>query len=541
MTLHIFERKPTERAQSLVLFALALIMLLGFAGLGTDAGILYTAKAQLNKAVDAGAITATRYVGRPESEMRQYAYRAVKSNFRRATVDVDNDITVTFERNARGLPTRVFVDVEARHVQRTYFIRALGIPAFNEVPLRAAAQAVRFPVIMGIIIDRSGSMIDNGGHAVIRSTLPQFTSNFIEGFDTLGLFSYSSVAAMEMDYRTDFQNEIEQICYNTSHPRYLQFGGTTAPADALRMSLDRMIPLEGYTERGVKKIIVFMTDGVFNTVRMRAPNTLGAFDSPPPGVTQATWNARWFANAPINAHGTDIGADVRGGGGGISFTDRRYPEAHRQFHMIHADLVLAFNSEVRFPVIGEDITHVFRLSDGSTITNRYNVPRDSSSYPLGYRLNNSNNTTTTNPVSNRYRIRQINPGFEFAINTEFNIFRDNMTFLSARTGNWINFTATNTRRESENHCIRYCNAARRNNNDPRKVTIFCIGFGRDHEINIPILKQMANVEGTAPPYRPINPNAPFDDTFGFTHAVDAEALQRTYVALGLYLATRLTR
>lgn len=541
MTPPIFERKPQERAQSLVLFALSLIMLLGFAGLGTDAGILYTAKAQLNKAVDAGAITATRYIGRPESEMRQYAYQAVRANFRQAVVDLNNDIQVTFERNSRGLPTRVFVDVEARHLQRTYFIRALGIRAFDQVPLRAAAQAVRFPVIMGIIIDRSGSMVDNGGHIVIRQTLPQFTSNFIEGFDTIGLFSYSAVAAAEMNYRTDFQAEIERICFNPSHPRYLRFGGTTAPADALRMAIDRMIPLEGYNERGVKKIIVFMTDGIFNTVRVRAPNTLGAFNTPPSGMTQATWNSRWFANAPINAFGTDIGQDVRGGSGGITFTDRRFPEAHRQFHMINCDLVLAFNSEVRFPVIGEDITHVFRLSNGTTLTNRYNVPRNNDTYPYGYLLNVSNSTSTTVTTSNRFRIRQINPSFEFARNTEFPIFRDNVTFLSARTGNWVNFTTTNTRLESENHCLRYCNAARRTNDDPRRVTIFTIGFGRDHEINIPILRQMANVQGTSPPYRPINPNAPFDDTFGFTHAVDADALQRTYVALGLYLATRLTR
>jgi hypothetical protein len=541
MTPRIFERRSGEKAQSLVLFALSLVMLLGFAGLGTDAGILYTTKAQLNKAVDAGAITATRYVGRPEAEMRRFAYDAVRSNFRYANLDLNRDISVRFERNARGMATRVFVDVEARHVQRTFFIRALGIPAFKEVPLRAAAQAVRFPIIMAIIVDRSGSMIDNGGHITIRNSLPQFTSNFIQGFDTIGLFSYSSVAALEMDYTTNFQSEVERICFNSSHPRYLRFGGWTAPSDALRMAMDRMIPLEGYNERGVKKIIVFMTDGIFNTVRVRAPNTLGAFNTPPVGMSQSLWNSRWFANAPINAYGTDIGQDVRGGGGGITFTDTSFTEAYRQFRMINADLVLASNANVYFPVIGQDITHVFRLSNGSTLTNRYNITRGSHSYPNGYLLNNSNDTSTTNSNSNRFRIRLINSSFEFARNTEFYIFRDNVRFLSARTGNMEAFTATNTRLESENHALRYCNAVRRTNNDPNKVTVFCIGFGTDTEINIPILKQMANVQGNSPPYRPINPNAPYDDTFGFTHAINAEALQRTYVALGLYLSTRLTR
>lgn len=546
-------RSTSRRSQVLVIFALALVVLLALVGFGIDGGLAYVRRARLNKAVDAAAIVTTRHIGKPEAVMRQYAYDAVRANDPNATLNPTNDISIRFTYDDRGVPIKVNVGVDARGVQPMTFMRVLG---FDQVPVSAAAEAVRFPIAMAVIIDRSGSMTGNGGSTTIPATIPGFLENFIPGFDTVGIYSYSWTPVRELAFTTNFLGQAMRDLFNGSSKR-IQFSGYTSPADCLRMALQDMEQLRAYNERGVKKIVVFMTDGLFNTFRTRPPNVMGAFSAPPPGKSQSWWDENYLNTDPLYGSISQWGSDGSGipplrslsgpsyrfpaeGGGFTFFATNRYGEG---VIFRNLDAVVNEANDFRFPGIGITQRFSFAQPSGGAYTNAYLVAGKGSSasgYPEGVSINDSSNS----------RIKLINPRFRYQNvdlpNDSKNAiarFESDFRFLSSADGSWKRLRSSDIQAEAREHALRYCDVARKDKTDPRRITIFTIGFGNDSQLDVDVLMKMANLNPSDrdAPYTPRNSNEPFDDTFGFTLARNSDELHRTYVALGIYLATRLTK
>jgi len=152
--------KRRNRGQVLVLVALAIFVLLGFAALGIDVGFMYSVRHELQRSADAGALagaSAIREFGRDcneatlntngrttkaEAELRaiDYATRDDVAKFRLNTVAGDI-VTAICPDNVTNNPMRVRVDV-----QRTvplFFARAIG---WDTAPISAFAVAEAFPV-----------------------------------------------------------------------------------------------------------------------------------------------------------------------------------------------------------------------------------------------------------------------------------------------------------------------------------------------------------------------------------------------------------
>ncbi|HPA17592.1 MAG TPA: vWA domain-containing protein [Verrucomicrobiae bacterium] len=550
-------RRCPRRGQTLVLFALSLVVLLALTGLGIDGGLAYVRRARLNKAVDAAAIVTTRHIGKPEDQMRQYAYDAVHANDLKAVVNVTNDISIVFERDVTGLPIKVNVGVKARGVQPMTFMRVLG---FNEVPVAASAEAVRFPIAMALIIDRSGSMTGNDGSTTIPATIPTFLSNFVPGFDTVGIYSYSWTAVRELGFTTNFQSQAMRDLFNTSDNR-IKFAGNTGPGDCLRMALQDMEQLRAYNEKGVKKIVVFMTDGKFNTFRTRPPNIMGAFSNAPPGTAQSWWEENYLSEDGLYSSTAQGGTDgsgmapkrsqsgpsynFSGEAGGFTFVRTNSIGSGVYFRNLDAVLGSASGDSLNwaFATVGTSQYFKFNQAGGGSYTNCLNVPGklDSAS---GYGSDYSKvlNDSSIGEIHTRYRFANVSiPGDR---RKSYERFVTDFRFLSADNGKWKAISdGDNIRAEARTHALRYCAAARKTRSDPRRVTIFTIGFGSDTQLDTDVLKKMANLNpgDSSPPYSAIDPNQPYDETFGFTLARNPDELNRTYIALGIYLATRLTK
>ncbi len=537
-------------SQVLVTFALSLLMILGMCSLAVDVGVMYATRASLCKATQVCAYRMTRYISKGQAIMIERGKEAIRENESRAT-PLDDKMTVTFEPNPED-PVLVRTACDAEVEVPVFFGR---IFTGDNVTLRCEGKAVRFPILMSLIIDRSGSMTGNGGSTTIPDTVPAFLQNFVTNFDKIGIYSYSWTPVREMAYTNNFIGQSMKDLFSASAANRLKFNGYTAPADCLRMSLEDMVEEEGYTNKGVKKIVVFMTDGLFNTFRLRPPNVLGAFSTPPPGWSQTDWNLAYFNSNTLYSTTNVMGGDGSGrpflpsyagpskffpdhGGG---FTYIKTNSAGNGVVMWNLDAVISEGESMMYPLIGATNLQVYRDFQGNLYTNTYAVlgkTQSGSGYPEGKAIDNDT------------EFKKVNPKFRYSNQTpvgeskkSIDQFKSNFQFLSAKDGQWKALSGDTIRAEAAEHALRYCNAARQQIGATNAVTFYTIGFGTGGSIDTTLLMKMANLNPNdkTPPYTPLDASKPYDDSFGFTQAANPAELNRTYIALSIYLATRLTK
>jgi hypothetical protein len=511
--MNLSRRNRSQSGQTLLWIAGTLVTIVAIAGLAIDAGAAFASRAKLAKAVDAAALVGARNVSKPDGLLKQIVNNAVVANFKGAVVNVTNDITL--DRITRA--PAVLVTVKATYQHNTSFIRVLGVAAFNVLNISATAQAIRYPIVMGLIVDRSGSMHDNGGETTVETKMPSFLDNFAEGLDTVGLFAFNANGVREMRFTTNFLTAGKAKLGGG-----IPYGGWTGPSEAMRMCVQDIQTVPGYTNSGVKKIIVFLTDGQFNTFRMRPPDVLGAFSEPPPGKTNPQWSNLWYNSGRPVASG---GSDPAGLSYGASNLTLVFTNGSLVDRYTNLDMAVSQDMDLYFPVISQTNWYSF--------TNSVGGPIFTNTYQMG-------NSDYTSPDINKMKASLVK-----LVNTKWIMSNSNdtvsgrMKWVSTVDGLLRTYNNANCTAEANDHMLRYCTAIRRTTTDPRRVTVFTIGFTAGVEPNI--LKKMANVSGSGAPYTPLDSTEPYDDTFGYTYAEDAAALSRTITALGNYLATRLTQ
>jgi von Willebrand factor type A domain len=129
-------------------------------------------------------------------------------------------------------------------------------------------------VIMSMVLDRSGSMISDGGAMAIQSAVPTFISLFNNSFDEVALLSFSSNARIDFPIGYNFITPIINSVAN------MQFAGGTfgtgtgdqpilIPTIGAPMSLADLQNNSVVINPGqqVVKVLVYFTDGLMNTVQ----------------------------------------------------------------------------------------------------------------------------------------------------------------------------------------------------------------------------------------------------------------------------------
>ena len=237
-----------ESGQILPLFALVLPLLLCFVGLGIDFGFAYLTKAELSKASDAASLAAMRNLGRGETEATAIGMSVFALNYS-ATVPT---VSITYSSDSYGDPR---VNVSAVAKIQTHFI---GIAGFKTLTIAASSQATRPPIVMSMVLDKSGSMNYNGGATALPPSVQDFLGYFIEGTDRVGEITFSSIATQDVAISTSFQTQIRNSV------KAMRFGGATYAQGGL---LDAQAQVQGVTlaPPNAVQVVVFFTDGWANT------------------------------------------------------------------------------------------------------------------------------------------------------------------------------------------------------------------------------------------------------------------------------------
>lgn len=160
-------RLRSERGQALILAALAMVVLLGFAALSIDVGYWYSQKREVQKAVDAAALAGAQdlpddYV-MAESKAREYLTKNGITD--EDTISITFRCTSTYQGSCNpGANKWDTIVVEVERPAEAWFAKVFGIQEALVKDVRAAGcngacgGTAFVPVDVVQIIDRSGSM-----------------------------------------------------------------------------------------------------------------------------------------------------------------------------------------------------------------------------------------------------------------------------------------------------------------------------------------------------------------------------------------------
>lgn len=140
-----------ENGQALVLVALSMVMLFGFAGLVVDGGQLYMSKSELQKAADSGALAGanTMLEGKETAPEDDFNYVLAKSEALVVALENYDNSDISFEiKTYPDIPEKGVIQVEAVEEVSFFLMSALG---FTQSDVYAIAQAkVSAPKNVGI-------------------------------------------------------------------------------------------------------------------------------------------------------------------------------------------------------------------------------------------------------------------------------------------------------------------------------------------------------------------------------------------------------
>ncbi len=264
-------RRKRQRGATLLLFTiLVALVLIPLLGLAIDGAIVFWVRAKLSAAVDAAALAGGRSMNVYETQAQNtgtavtVAQEWFSANYPTGwlgTSIVGGTPSVTVQ------PTQTAtqqVNVSASAVVPLYFMRLLGK---SSITIGAAAQSARRNLNLVLVLDRSSSMgaAPYGSNAcpTMITAAQNFVSMFTDGFDTLGLVTFSSSANTgPIDYAptTHFKSGSPSLSTTIGTISCI---GTTSTAQALNVAY-QSIKSTGLTS--ALNVIVLFTDGQPNEV-----------------------------------------------------------------------------------------------------------------------------------------------------------------------------------------------------------------------------------------------------------------------------------
>jgi Flp pilus assembly protein TadG len=241
-----------QKGAIIVIFALTLIVLIGFAALGTEVGKWYLTRAELSKAVDAAALAGAANISNPNIDIPTLARDFGMENFQAgylgtetgnrsvaftATVQEGGKLTVTGTTSSLAILARVF-----------------GV---NQVATAATGVAQKNNVEIMMVLDRSGSM---SGTPI--ADLKKAAKGFLDYYqdtqdeDKIGLVSFATGVRVNYALNHNFYSPIQNAINAMSAT------GATNAEDALSQAgaaFADQTPVAPANR--VQQYIVFFTDG----------------------------------------------------------------------------------------------------------------------------------------------------------------------------------------------------------------------------------------------------------------------------------------
>ncbi|MEP7362273.1 MAG: vWA domain-containing protein [Acidobacteriota bacterium] len=295
-----------RKGMAIIVTALMLVFVIPVVGLAIDAAVLYTIKARLQTAVDAGAIAAARTLnkgltigeqaGNAQAKATAYFY----ANYPEGELGATQVTIPTPDVSESGYRRRT-VAVTGSVMAPTYFMRVFG---YTRTKVQANGTATRRDVNIIMVLDRSGSMSTSGSCQPMKDAAKQFVGLFANGRDRIGMITYSTGYFQAFPHTMDFLTTTPNI--NTKIDS-ITCTGYTNTSTAVSEAYTHISTIN---EPGVLNIILLFTDGLPTAatasypVKRKQDNRYGYFDG----------------NAQTRPIGNDSGREDWGGTG-TSYTN----------------------------------------------------------------------------------------------------------------------------------------------------------------------------------------------------------------------------
>lgn len=356
--MRIRQGKNGEKGASLFVAIAALVwVLIPMLGLFIDLGILYSAKARLQAAVDGAALAAARALNLGQSTSaqasaaQQNAVNWFYANFppgnwnTNGTVMNTGTVTVVDSPNQANLRQ---VTVTATTNVPAWFMKYLG---FNATALSVTGQASRRDVVSMLVLDRSGSMCSVNGAtpnppcgandgtpcASMITAAKNFTGAFAAGRDQIGMLTFADGYFLDTKPTTNFQTVLGYSNASGSGSGDIDnitCAGGTGTAAAVSLAYNELYKL---ALPGAMNLIMLETDGLPNTLiynfysspgntaTLALANGSGCKDKNNKTVAAGGWTTAasvpsWLPSIPMNSGGTGFMSDVPAGATGAFYT-----------------------------------------------------------------------------------------------------------------------------------------------------------------------------------------------------------------------------
>jgi len=255
-----------KSSQVMLLLVFALVVLILFLGLAIDLGFAYLTKATLSKSVDSAALIGALNLGQGTAVATSLATNMFYENYHVSARDSTNPVVnVTFTNNATQGTT--YINVNASATIKTFFISIL--PQWKSLTVSSSAQGTRSRAIICLILDRSGSMKDNGGAKAMSGAVTNFISCFDDDRDEIAMVSFATTPAVDVQMPTAFPPQAFRSAITTAVKSLFpsQAGGATFSQGGLTNALVQIAQAPVNTGENVLKAVVFFTDGYANTIQ----------------------------------------------------------------------------------------------------------------------------------------------------------------------------------------------------------------------------------------------------------------------------------
>lgn len=244
-----------QKGAVLLIFALLLIVLVGFVALGMEVGRWYLVRSELSKGVDAAALAGAKNISNPYVTVNTLVQEIGRENFPPGYVETP----------ASGAGSISFGSqvIDSKNVRVTGNVSAQAILArlfgIDQIAVQAAGVGQKNEVEIMMVLDRSGSMDGTPIRDLKRAAI-----SFLDFFeetqdrDKMGLISFATGVTVNQPLTTNYVTRM------TSRINAMTATGATNAEDAL----DQADGPQGFTDqtgvpgdRRVQQYLIFFTDG----------------------------------------------------------------------------------------------------------------------------------------------------------------------------------------------------------------------------------------------------------------------------------------
>jgi Flp pilus assembly protein TadG len=243
----------------LVMFAVAVAVILLFAGLAIDFGVAYTDKTALSRAVDAAALEGMRNLSQGTTIAQKLATDTFNANVS-ALGTYATTPTFSFVKNV-DVSGNTSVTITGTVYWQPLFLRVV-LP--STVPISETSTVSRAPLYMSLVLDQSYSMTQNGGSTALPGAVTHFVNQFDDSADHVAVVSFATVATQgptmssSPPFKSAVSNYVNGMTFTTGNAyTFAQTGLDNGLSQINSVTLPS----------NAQKVMVFFTDGWPNMVQ----------------------------------------------------------------------------------------------------------------------------------------------------------------------------------------------------------------------------------------------------------------------------------